>query len=260
MAGGTLSALGCQPSTNPVQLENRVALVTGAARRVGRDVALELARAGAHTVVHYHTSEAAARETAAAIEALGVRALAVRADLGQPAEINALFARIAAAFGGLDVLVNSASIMERGEAASLPLADWQRSLDLNLTAPFLCAQLGARSMQARDGGVIVNVADGSALRPYAAYPAHSVSKAGLVMLTQVLAKAFAPRVRVNAVSPGPVLKPDEMDAATWQRLAGHTLLKREGSGYDVARAVRFLIENDFITGETLVVDGGERFR
>ncbi|MGQ0600564.1 MAG: SDR family NAD(P)-dependent oxidoreductase [Anaerolineales bacterium] len=254
-----------------MQLKDKVALVTGSARRVGRDIALELAEAGAHIIIHYHASDEAARETVAAIAAKGVRALAVHADLQQPAEIEELFTRTLAEFGGVDVLVNSASIMERGDLATLPLPDWQRSLDLNLTAPFLCAQYAARSMQAREGrsldrgrslerGVIVNITDGSALRPYTTYPTHSVSKAGLVMLTQVLAKAFAPHIRVNAVSPGPVMKPDDMDEAQWARLVGHTLLKRSGSGYDVARAVRFLIVNDFITGETLVVDGGERFR
>ena len=241
-------------------LQSKVVLVTGAARRVGREIALELARAGAHLVVHYNSSEEAARETVVEIEALGVRALAVCADLLRAAEIDGLFVRAVTEFGGVDVLVNSASIMERGDAASLPLPDWQRSLDLNLTAPFLCAQHAVHSMRSREGGVIINITDGSALRPYATYPAHSVSKAALVALTQVLAKAFAPHIRVNAVSPGPVHKPDDMDEAQWARLVAHTLVKHPGSGYDVARAVRFLIESDFITGETLVVDGGERFR
>jgi pteridine reductase len=155
--------------------------------------------------------------------------------------------------------------MERGEALSLSHADWQRSLDLNLTAPFLCAQRAAQLMlraetPADESGVIVNIVDGSALRPWGGYPAHSVSKAGLLMLTQVLAKALAPRLRVNAVCPGPVMKPPDWEEAAWEQAARRTLLKRTGSGYDVARAVRFVIENDYITGETLVVDGGDRFR
>ncbi len=240
-----------------MSLQDQVALVTGAAHRVGRAIALELARRGAHIALHFHQSETQARQTAEEIRALGVRALAVRADLTQPSQLDALFGAVAAEFGALDALVNSASIMESGDARTLTRADWDRSLNLNLTAPFFCAQRAARLMQAR-GGVIVNIADGSAFRPWAVRPAHSVSKAGLVMLTQVLAKALAPAIRVNAVAPGPVMKPEAWDEAQWQRAASRTLLKRAGSGYDVARAVAFLIQEDFITGETLIVDGGER--
>jgi len=243
-----------------MNLSNRTALITGAAHRVGKAIALELAAAGAQVILHYNSSEAAARETLAELHGLGARALALRADLAQPAEIEGLFDRVAAECGALDVLVNSASIMETGEAATLSLDAWNRSLAVNLTAPFLCAQRAARLMRSRGEGVIVNITDGSALRPWAQYPAHSVSKAGLVMLTQVLAKALAPTIRVNAVCPGPVLKPPDWDEARWTRVGQNTLLKRTGSGYDVARAVRFLIENDFVTGETLFVDGGERLR
>lgn len=247
-----------------MNLAGRFALVTGAGRRIGRAIAQELAAAGAHVAVHYHASAEAAAETAAELRAAGVRAFHHPADLRDPVQLEALFGRVAAEFGGLDVLVNSAAIMESGDALTLPLDAWQRSLDINLTAPFLCAQRAARLMLAKPGrdeaGVIVNVVDGSALRPWARYPAHSVSKAGLGALTPVLAKAWAPRVRVNAVCPGPVEKPAAMDDAEWQGLAQKTLLKRPGSGYDVARAVRFLAENDYLTGENLVVDGGDRFR
>ncbi len=248
-----------------MNLAGKTALVTGAAHRVGLAIALELAEAGANLVIHYHSAAAHAVTAVAALQARGVRALALPADLAQPDQITALFARIAADCGRLDVLVNSAAIMEAGDPLTLTLAEWQRSLDVNLTAPFLCAQQAARLMLAGAGdapeaGAIVNITDGSALRPWARYPAHSVSKAGLVMLTQVLAKALAPRVRVNAVSPGPVLKPDDWDEARWARTGARSLLKRTGSGYHVARAVRFLLENDYITGETLVVDGGDRFR
>ncbi len=242
-----------------MHLQDKVALVTGAAHRVGKAIALELAQAGAHLVIHYHRAEAEAPVTVAEIQQLGRRALAARANLAHPAEIDQLFAAVEAEFGGLDVLVNSASIMETGDVTTLSLADWQRSLDINLTAPFLCAQRAARLMLARGEGVIVNITDGSGLKPWAKYPAHSVSKAGLIMLTQVLAKALAPKIRVNAVSPGPVMKPPDWEDARWEHAGQRTLLKRAGSGYDVAHAVRFLIEHDFITGETLVVDGGGRF-
>jgi NAD(P)-dependent dehydrogenase (short-subunit alcohol dehydrogenase family) len=241
-----------------MHLQDKIALVTGAAHRVGKVIALELAHAGAHIVVHYHRAEAEAPAAVAEIRQVGRRATAVRADLANPAAIDQLFAAVEAEFGGLDVLVNSAAIMESGDVTTLAVEDWRRSLDVNLTAPFLCAQRAARMMLARNGGVIINITDGSGLKPWAKYPAHSVSKAGLIMLTQVLAKALAPTIRVNAVAPGPVMKPPEWEAARWGRAGQRTLLKHTGSGYDVAHAVRFLIEQDFITGETLVVDGGER--
>lgn len=246
-----------------MNLAGKTALVTGAAHRLGRAIALELAEAGADLVVHYHTT--APQTAVAELQARGVRAVAIPADLARLDQLEALFTRLQAEFGRLDVLVNSAALMEAGDVLTLTPAEWQRSLDLNLTAPFLCAQRAARLMLAPPGdapeaGVIVNLTDGSALRPWARYPAHSVSKAGLVMLTQVLAKALAPRIRVNAVCPGPVLKPDDWTDARWERTGAQSLLKRTGSGYHVARAVRFLLENDYITGETLVVDGGDRYR
>jgi NAD(P)-dependent dehydrogenase (short-subunit alcohol dehydrogenase family) len=242
-----------------MEIKGKIAVVTGAAHRVGKFIALGLAEAGAHIVVHYHQSEDAARATIEEAKQKGVRAMAAGGDLSSPENIDHLFQSAEAEFGGVDVLVNSAAIMERGDVLTLTPEDWQRTLSLNLTAPFFCAQRAARSMLARGGGVIVNIADLSALEPWAKYPAHSVSKAGLVMLTQVLAKALAPRIRVNAVAPGPVVKPPAWDEARWRTVGEHTLLKRTGSGYDVARAVRFLVEQDYVTGETLVVDGGSRY-
>jgi pteridine reductase len=239
-----------------MELNSKVAVVTGAAHRVGKAVALALAQAGAHVVVHYHRSAQHIPATVDAIQALGVQAVAVQANLVDPAGVETLFAAAEAAFGGVDVLVNSAANMEPGDVLTLTRADWQRSLDLNLTAPFFCAQRAAPSMLARGGGAIVNIADLAGLRPWARYPAHSVSKAGLIMATQVLAKALAPHIRVNAIAPGPVIKPEEWGDEHWHTLGQRTLLKRTGSGYDVARAAIFLLEADFITGETLVVDGG----
>lgn len=242
-----------------MELKNKIALVTGAAQRVGRAIALELARAGAQIVVHYHQAEASATETVSLIKQMGGQALAIPADLSHADELSALFESIGQAWGGVDILVNSAATMEAGNVLSLTRAEWERTLALNLTSPFFCAQRAARFMLAREGGVIINIADISALEPWAKYPAHSVSKAGLVMLTQVLAKALAPRIRVNAIAPGPVLKPAAWSEERWQRIGQNTLLQRTGSGHDVAHAVRFLIENDYITGETLVVDGGSRY-
>ena len=239
-----------------MELRDKVAVVTGAAHRVGKAIAVALAQAGAHVVVHYFRAAEHVPGTIAELQALGVQAVAVQADLSRPEGIDAVFGAAEAAFGGLDLLVNSAAIMETSDVLTLTPADWQRSLDLNLTSPFFCAQRAAHSMRARGGGAIVNIADMSGLQPWARYPAHSVSKAGLIMATQVLAKALAPDIRVNAIAPGPVVKPDEWSDEHWHALGQRTLLKRTGSGYDVARAAIFLLEADFITGHTLVVDGG----
>jgi len=239
-----------------MDLKDKVALVTGGAHRVGKAIALELAGAGAHVVVHYRSAGAAVTQTVAEIEALGVRAAAVQADLSTEAGIAALFAATEAAFGGLDLLVNSAAGMEAGDVRTVTRAGWQQVLDLNLTAPFFCAQAAARLMAGRGGGAIVNINDLAGVQPWTKFAAHSVSKTGLGMVTRVLAKALAPEIRVNEVAPGPVMKPDDWDEARWAKSGAATLLKRTGSGYDVARAVRFLLEADYITGETLVVDGG----
>ena len=239
-----------------MELPGKIAVVTGAAHRVGKAIALGLADAGANVVVHYHGAAAEAPGTLAELEQRGVQAVAVQADLAQTAGVEAVFEAAVSAFGGVDILVNSAAIMEPGSVLEMSRTEWQRSLDINLTAPFFCAQRAARLMRARGGGGIVNIADLAGLEPWARYPAHSVSKAGLIMLTQVLAKALAPDIRVNAVAPGPVEKPQGWQEDRWRKVGEHTLLKRAGSGYDVARAVVFLLEQDFITGETLVVDGG----
>lgn len=237
----------------------RVALVTGGAHRVGKAIALALAEHGLDVVVHYHSAEAEALQTVAEIEAVGRQALAVPADLSQPEEVTALFDRALDRFDRLDALVNSAAIMERASVLSMSLEDWDRTLDTNLRGPFLCSQRAARHMLAQpEGGVIVNIADLSGLEPWAKYPAHSVSKAGLIMLTQVMAKSLGPAVRVNAIAAGPVAKPPEWDERRWQTVGEHTAVQRTGTPNNVTQTVLFLLDNDFITGETIVVDGGGR--
>jgi pteridine reductase len=238
-----------------MELRGKVAVVTGGAHRVGKAIALALAEAGAHLVIHYNQSADAAA-TVAEVEARGVRAIAVAADLGAPAGAQAVFEAAEREFGGVDVLVNSAASFHSGNVLTMSPEAWQHTLDVNLSGPFFCAQLAAQSMLRRGSGAMVNIADLSGLQPWARYPAHSVSKAGLLMLTKVLAKALAPAVRVNAIASGPVIKPPDWDEARWQAVGKRTLLKRTGSGYDVARATLFLLREDYITGTTLLVDGG----
>lgn len=239
-----------------MNLKNKNAIVTGSAHRVGKAIALALAEAGANVAVHYFRSAENVPGTLEEIRAFGVKAVAVQGDLSQAEGVETAFDAADAGLGGIDLLVNSAAIMEAGDVLTLTRAEWQRSLDLNLTAPFFCAQRAAHSMRKRGGGAIVNIADMSGVQPWAKHPAHSVSKAGLIMATQVLAKALAPDIRVNAIAPGPVVKPEDWSDEHWHALGQRTLLKRTGSGYDVARAAIFLLEADFVTGEILLVNGG----
>jgi pteridine reductase len=240
-------------------LSGQVALVTGGAHRVGKAIALALARAGADLVIHYHRSAASARDTANEISALGRQVRIVEADLGDVIAITRLFAEVEREFGGLDVLVNSASVFEATDFLTMTPEQWDLTLDVNLRGPAFCAQAAARLMLPRGGGHIVNIADVIGLQPWPRYPHHSVAKAGLIMLTQVLAGALAPTIRVNAVAPGPVLKPPGMPEERWREIGAASFLGRPGQASDVADAVLFLVRSNYITGEVLVVDGGSRF-
>jgi len=243
-----------------MDLENRVALVTGAGVRVGAALAKSLAAAGCHVAVHYHRSTGPARETAAAVRAAGRDAALLQADLADAEAARTLGTRVVDALGRLDIVINSAAVMERQPIESVTPESWNRTLDLNLRAPFFVAQ-GAVGALRRAKGHIVNIADVSAFRPWPGYLPHSVSKAGLVTLTRVLARALAPDVQVNAVAPGPVLLPPGWGAEETAETLARVPLGRLGSPDDVVGAVRYLLEaGDFVTGTTLVVDGGELLR
>jgi pteridine reductase len=243
-----------------VNLAGRVALVTGAGRRVGQAIALGLARAGCDIAVHHHGSAAGGAETVAAVRALGRRAELVPADLGDAMAARGLADRAVAALGRLDILVNSAAIMVRQTIEEVTPESWDRTLDLNLRAYFFTAQ-GALPHLRRVQGRIVNLADVAGLEPWPAYVPHCVSKAGVIMLTKGLARALAPDITVNAVAPGAVLLPDDWDEATRAHFAETTPLGRLGSAEDVVGAVRYLVEaGDYVTGTVLVVDGGRLLR
>ena len=241
-----------------MELPGKIALITGGAHRVGREISIALAQAGCHLAIHYHHSEKAAKDTASTAKALGVNTAIFRSDLRMRDQIEELFLLIDSQYGSLDILVNSAAIMNKVAFQKAEEDDWHDTIDLNLKAPFFCIQKAAERMLINGAGAIVNISDIAGLRPWRDYPVHSVSKAGLEMLTKVAARAYAPEIRVNAVAPGPVLKPDEMSNARWQELGAALPLQHCGNAEDVARAVIFLLENDFITGETLVVDGGNQ--
>jgi NAD(P)-dependent dehydrogenase (short-subunit alcohol dehydrogenase family) len=239
-----------------MELKGRTALVTGGAVRVGRAIALALAARGAAVAITYLSSEEAARETAAEIAALGARALAVRCDQRDPAQVEAAVRQVEAELGPVDALVNSASIFRRTPFGEATLEDWDSHLEINLRGPWLFAQAVGPGMQARGEGAIVNLADIAAARPFTGYLPYSISKAGLVAMTRGLARLLAPEVRVNAVAPGAVLWPVGFPEEQKEAFLAKTPQRRAGRPEDAARAVVFLIEEEFITGAVLPVDGG----
>ena len=241
-----------------MDLHGKVALVTGGAVRVGKAIALALADAGADIAFSYNSSSDAATATAKEIEAKGRRALAFRADQSQAAQVVALVDATVSQLGRLDVLVNSASLWRRTPWAELDEEGWDQLLDINLKGPFLCAKAAAAHLAAHGSGAIVNIVDLSAWTPFPNYMPHSAAKAGLWNLTQALAVELAPAVRVNAIAPGPVLPPPEFTEKQIAATAKHTLLGRWGSAEDVAQAVVFLVQADYVTGVVIPVDGGER--
>jgi pteridine reductase len=244
-----------------VKLQGAAALVTGAGRRVGQAIAVGLARAGCNVAVHYHGAAEGAAKTAHDIRAVegGPRAELLRADLSDAAAARGLADRAVHALGRLDIVVNSAAIMVRQPVESITPESWDATLDLNLRAAFFVSQ-GAIPHLRRAQGKIVNLADVAGFEPWPAYVPHCVSKAGVVMLTKALARALAPEISVNAVAPGPVLLPEQWDAATRDHIRDTTPLGRLGEPADVVAAVRFLLESDFVTGTVLVVDGGRLIR
>ena len=238
-----------------MELAGKTALVTGGAKRVGKAIALELAKKGAHIALHYHGSEKDALATAVEIRSLGVECFPVKANLDSAAEITRMAADTEKRFKKIDILVNSASLYFKTPLENASEADWDRLMSVNLKAPFLLSvELGHRMK--KEGGVIVNIADWSGFRPYKDFAAYCASKGGLLTLTKSLARDLAPKVRVNAVAPGPVLPPPDMDDAEKEAIAKTTALGRWGSPIDIANAVVFLSENDYVNGIVLVVDGG----
>jgi pteridine reductase len=244
-----------------VKLAGTAALVTGAGRRLGQAIAVGLARAGCDVAVHYHGSADGAAATVRDIRAVtkGRRAELLRADLSDAVAARGLADQAAKALGRLDIVINSAAIMVRQPVETVTPESWDATMDLNLRAAFFVSQ-GALPHLRRAKGKIVNLADVAGFEPWPAYVPHCVSKAGVVMLTKALARALAPDVTVNAVAPGPVLLPDEWDAPTRDHIRETTPLERLGTPADVVNAVRFLLENDFVTGTVLVVDGGRLIR
>ncbi len=253
-----------------MQLSGKSAIVTGSAVGVGRATALELAKRGANVVVNYTRSEGEAKETAAEVEALGARALLVRADVSQDGEVRAMVQRTLDAFGAVHVLVNNAAttaFVSFADLEGLTEEQWDRILAVNLKGPFFCSRAVAQPMKSAGEGAIVNISSVAGIRAVGSSIAYAASKAGLINLTIALARVLAPEVRVNCVAPGfidsrwlrqglgPVFEPAR------QRTAEQTPLGRVSTPEDIAQVTLSLIEGaDFVTGQTIVADGGGGIR
>ncbi len=240
------------------ELRRPVALVTGAAHRVGRAIALGLARDGYDIALHYHSAQSMAEEAMRLIHEGGSGATLFQANLTHPDAPAQLVRDVVRVCGRLDVVVNSAAVMVRMPFGDITAERWDAVLNLNLRAPFLIAQEAARHLP--EGASIVNIADLAAFETWPGYLPHGVSKAGVVYSTRALARVLAPRIRVNAVAPGNVLLPERFDEKAAARLNETTPLARQGTPDDVVQAVLYLLHANYVTGETLVVDGGRSVR
>jgi pteridine reductase len=240
---------------------NKVALITGSGkRRVGSHVAEALAQRGYAIAVHYFRSEVEAAETAANLQKMGVVAKPFRADLGDEQAIRAMIGDVVREFGRLDVLVNCAAVWQRKKLEEITAADVRTHFEINTLGTFLCSQqAGLAMVRQAEGGLIVTMGDWAEVRPYANYAAYFPSKGGVTALTRSLAVELGtrnPRVRVNCIMPGPVMLPPDLPEAERRQSIDATLVKREGSPRNIAQAVLSFIDNDFITGVCLPVDGG----
>jgi pteridine reductase len=231
-----------------------LAVVTGASHRLGKTFALGMARHGYSILLHYHLHVQEAHSTADEIRSLDVPVYLQQADLTQVEQIRNLFGLVDTLPHPLKLMVNSAAIMHRADARTLSVADWDATFALNLRAPFLCAQQAAQRM--KEGGLVVNVSDVGAQMSWHAFPAYSVSKSALESLTRILARSFAPEVRVNAIAPGLALPSDLVSDEQWERLLHRLPMPRAAGEAELVSALLYFIDNTYVTGQTLVVDGG----
>jgi len=248
---------GCKENlgVSEKSLAGKVALVTGAAKRIGRGVALRLAEEGADVIVNYRHSKDAAQEVVAQIKVKGRRAAAIQGDVAKRAEVAAMFAAIERDFGRLDILVNNAAIFFSAKFDELTDEQWDGILDANLKSQFLCSQAAAPLLKHSGSGRIINFASLGGLLAWPAYTHYCVSKAGVIMLTRCLARALAPEITVNAIAPGTISFPGDAPELA-EDFIRRAPLGRTGTPQDIEDAVIFLAQSSFLTGQVLVVDGG----
>lgn len=239
--------------------KGKTALITGGAVRVGKAITLALAQAGANVVINYNRSAGEVESTCQEAHELGVEAIAVQADVGNLKDVENLVASAADRFGSVDILVNSASLWRHTPFPMDDYQDWHLVTNILINGSLYCANNVAPLMLAKGEGVMINIIDLSAFEPWPNFIAHSVGKAALLALSKQLALELAPAVRVNAIAPGPVLPPPEYSEDRIARTAHNTLLNRWGEPEDVAEAVLYFVKADYVTGDVLLIDGGEHF-
>lgn len=239
-----------------MEIAARNALVTGGAHRVGRAITLALAAAGANVYIHYNRSAGPAEQTAADVEARGVSTAVGSANLGDPSAVQGLIEAATMALGPISILVNSASGFPADTLEDVTLDGWRRTLDLTLTSPVFLTQAFAAALGEDLDGAVVNVTDARTATPYKKHFSYVIAKGGIDQLTRTAALALAPRIRVNAVALGLILPPAGEDQDYLDQLASRIPLERAGGTDPVAAAVVTLVENDFVTGEIVRIDGG----
>ncbi len=242
-----------------MNIVGKTALITGGAHRVGKAICEMFASAGANVAFTFYLSNDLAARTVDQLSAEGVSAMAIQCDITEWDAVHAMSEQVEAEFGGVDIIVNSAGLFKR---TSIPTDDidlWQRITRTSIDGTFHVCNAVAPGMLEHGGGVIVNILDSAIRQAWPGFTAHAVAKSGMLALTRQLAVELSPSIRTNAIVAGPVLPPPGMQASAIENVASRTLLKRWGKPSDIAAAVKFLIESDYITGEILTVDGGERY-
>ena len=240
-----------------MELDGKVAIVTGGAVRLGRALALALAGQGVRVGIHYGSSAGPAETVVKEIKAMGSDATAIQANLSRPDEARSIVERAAAHFGQVDILVNSAAIFEPGNWDDTTEANWDRHFAINLKSPFFLSQAFAAQVRREQAGHIVNIADWRGTRPGPDHIAYTLTKAAIITMTKSLALALAPNIQVNAIAPGLILPPPGQDQAYLENKASQVPAQRVGSPQEIAKAMIFLLRSDFVTGDLIFVTGGE---
>ncbi|OGN73299.1 MAG: hypothetical protein A2X25_11080 [Chloroflexi bacterium GWB2_49_20] len=233
---------------------SKIAVVTGAAHRLGGHIALALANQGYAILLHYYSSESQASKMVDLIKSKGVNAYPFKADLTDGEQIKKLWEFIDSLPHRTEILINSAAVMHHENVRTLSISAFDETIALNLRAPLLCAQEAVKRMSL--GGLIINISDIGADKNWLGYPAYSISKAALEVLTRILAKALAPDIRVNAIAPGLIIPPEKGDASNWENLVNKIPLKRGGTPDEITSMIEYLISNKYITGQIVEIDGG----
>ena len=238
-----------------MELQDKVALVTGGAQRIGRGLVLALAKAGCHIVLHYNNSTDAAQKTAEEARAEGVEVITLQADLSHPVEAANLIATVALELGSVQILINNAAIFPKDTLLDLSPEAWENTMRINLISPLFLTQAFARALPQKDSGAVINITDCRTLRP--THFSYSMSKEGLNHFTLVAAATLAPRIRVNGIALGAMLPPPGGDEKYMIQRATQLPLQRVGGFEPVAQAMLYLLQNDFVTGEIIRLDGGD---